>query len=147
MLIVKEALAGNTPKEIKKRLKRDDVKLKVKDIVEQLAAYGFMYDDEEAKWVQIMPQPFTAEEIVKLKGLISEEAAEKLEEVAEEVDDTSADHIEEATATFTSDNRKSKTFYIDQNIAQQVKEFADEKGVRISNFVEIALLDALKKYK
>lgn len=147
MLIVKEALAGKTPKEIKKRLKRDDVKLKVKDIVEQLAAYGFTYDEEEAKWVQVMPQPFTAEEIVKLKSLISEDASEKLEEVSEEVADTSADHIEEATATFTSDNRKSKTFYIDQNIAQQVKEFADKKGVRISNFVEIALLDALKKYK
>lgn len=141
VMIVKEALAGHTAKQIKKRLKETDISMKVKDIVAKLAAYGFIYDEADEKWVQVIPhEPFTAEEVAKLKSLAADDAPPATAH-------STAQTIEDATATFSSDNRKSKTFYIDQDLAKEVKDFADEKGIRLANFVEVALIDALKKYR
>lgn len=141
VIIVKEALAGHTAKQIKKRLKETDITMKAKDITERLAAYGFMYDEAAEKWVQLMPyEPFTAEEVAKLKSLASDDTVTSTTAAT-------AQTIEEATAAFSSDNRKSKTFYIDQDLAKEVKDFTDEKGIRLANFVEVALNDALKKYR
>lgn len=142
VMIVKEALAGHTAKQIKKRLKETDINMKVKEIVARLAAYGFIYDEADTKWVQVIPyDPFTGEEIVKLKALASDDTAKA------PAKNSATQTIEEAIDTFSSDNRKSKTFYIDQDLAKEVKEFTDEKGIKLANFVEVALIDALKKYR
>ena len=44
-------------------------------------------------------------------------------------------------------NRTNKTYYISKEIIDLVAEFAEDKSVKVSQFVEIALLDALKKYQ
>ena len=44
-------------------------------------------------------------------------------------------------------DRKNKTYYISQEIIDLVAEFAEEKSVKVSQFVEVALLEAMKKYQ
>lgn len=140
-LIVKEALAGKSAKEIKKVLKDEKIDMKAKEIVASLSAYGFVYDEKEGKWVQVMPlHPFTDDEVKKLKELATVDSTKKLKE-------TLTKDITEAAASLSSEERKSKTFYIDQGMAQQAKEFAEDKGIKLAEFVEIALLDAMEKYR
>lgn len=140
-LIVKEALAGKSAKEIKKVLKDEKINMKAKEIVASLSTYGFVYDEEEGKWVQVMPlHPFTEDEVKKLKELATVESQGKLKQ-------TLTKDITDAAAALSSEERKSKTFYIDHGMAQQAKEFAEEKGIKLAEFVEIALLDAMEKYR
>ena len=55
--------------------------------------------------------------------------------------------IHEAVKELGGRDRKNKTYYISTEIIERVAEFAEEKSVKVSQFVEIALLDALKKYQ
>lgn len=140
-LIVKEALAGKSAKEIKKVLKDEKIDMKAKEIIAHLASRGFIYDKHAEKWVQVKPfHPFTDKEITKLKELVTIDSTQKLQQ-------TLTRDIQEVAASLATEERKSKTFYIDQGLAQQAKEFAEEKGIKLAEFVEIALLDALDKYR
>lgn len=55
--------------------------------------------------------------------------------------------IREAVKELGGRDRKNKTYYISQEIIDRVAEFAEDKSVKVSQFVEIALLDAMKKYQ
>jgi len=55
--------------------------------------------------------------------------------------------IHEAVKELGGRDRKNKTYYISTEIIDRVAEFAEEKSVKVSQFVEIALLDAMKKYQ
>lgn len=50
-------------------------------------------------------------------------------------------------ARLKSRKRKNKTFYISEDLTQEVVEFAEELNVKISQLVEVALIEMLKKYK
>ena len=55
--------------------------------------------------------------------------------------------IHEAIKQLGGRERINKTYYISKEVIDLVAEFAEDKSVRVSQFVEIALLDALKKYQ
>lgn len=44
-------------------------------------------------------------------------------------------------------DRTNKTYYISKEIIERVADFAEDKSVKVSQFIEVALLDAIKKYK
>lgn len=50
-------------------------------------------------------------------------------------------------ARLKSRKRKNKTFYISEDLTQDVVDFADELNVKISQLVEVALIEMLAKYK
>lgn len=136
--LVQAALSGKSTKAIKKALKAQDVTVKKKEIDEALTSAGFSYDEEKETWSPpVSDEIFTTDEITALKAL-----------VAKKDQPTEAPmQIDEAVASLSSDNRKSKTFYIDQDLAARVKTYAEENHVRLADFVEIALKEALEKYK
>ncbi|WP_010289393.1 ribbon-helix-helix domain-containing protein [Kurthia massiliensis] len=136
--LVQAALSGKSTKAIKKALKAQDVTVKKKEIDEALMSAGFSYDEVTEKWSPpVSDETFTADEISALKALVA-----KKDQPAE-----APTQIDEAVASLSSDNRKSKTFYIDQDLAARVKTYAEENHVRLADFVEIALKEALEKYK
>ncbi|WP_332651638.1 hypothetical protein [Lysinibacillus sp. 54212] len=55
--------------------------------------------------------------------------------------------IYEAIKQLGGRDRKNKTYYISEEIINLVAEFAEGKSVKVSQFVEIAMLDAIKKYQ
>lgn len=58
-----------------------------------------------------------------------------------------SESIYEAIKQLGGRDRKNKTYYISEDIINLVAEFAEGKSVKVSQFVEIALLDAIKKYQ
>lgn len=50
-------------------------------------------------------------------------------------------------AHLKSRKRKNKTFYISEDLTQEVVELAEELNIKISQFVEVALIETLTKYK
>ena len=44
-------------------------------------------------------------------------------------------------------DRTNKTYYISKEIIERVADFAEDKSVKVSQFIEVALLDAIKKYQ
>ncbi|WP_016991687.1 hypothetical protein [Lysinibacillus boronitolerans] len=43
--------------------------------------------------------------------------------------------------------RLNKTYYISKEVIEMAAEFCEEKSVKVSQFVEVAILEAIKKYK
>ena len=54
--------------------------------------------------------------------------------------------IYEAVSKLQSRRRANKTYYVSEEIAQQVQEFTEARAIKTSQFVEIALLEAMQKY-
>lgn len=54
--------------------------------------------------------------------------------------------IYEAISKLQSRRRANKTYYLSEEIVQQVQEFTEAHTIKTSQFVEIALLEAMKKY-
>jgi len=54
--------------------------------------------------------------------------------------------IYEAINKLQSRRRSNKTYYLSEEIVQQVQEFTEARTLKTSQFVEIALLEAMKKY-
>lgn len=50
-------------------------------------------------------------------------------------------------AHLKSRKRKNKTYYISEDLTQEVVELAEELNIKISQFVEVALIETLTKYK
>ncbi|MFJ7371575.1 hypothetical protein ACIQVU_19415 [Lysinibacillus sp. NPDC098008] len=44
-------------------------------------------------------------------------------------------------------DRLNKTYYISKEVIEMAAEFCEEKSVKVSQFVEVAILEAIKKYK
>lgn len=44
-------------------------------------------------------------------------------------------------------DRLNKTYYISKEVIEKAAEFCEEKSVKVSQFVEVAILEAIKKYK
>lgn len=55
--------------------------------------------------------------------------------------------IYEAASRLRSGRRSNKTYYVSEEIVQQVQDFTEAQGVKTSQFVEVALLEAMEKYK
>lgn len=58
-----------------------------------------------------------------------------------------SESIYEAIKQLGGRERINKTYYISKEIIDLVASFTEEKSVKVSQFVEVALLDALKKYQ
>lgn len=54
--------------------------------------------------------------------------------------------IYEAVSKLQSRRRANKTYYVSEEIAQQVQAFTEAHAIKTSQFVEIALLETMKKY-
>lgn len=55
--------------------------------------------------------------------------------------------IYEAIKQLGGRERTNKTYYISKDIIELVTTFTDDRSVKVSQFVEVALLDAIKKYQ
>ena len=55
--------------------------------------------------------------------------------------------IYDAISKLQGRKRVNKTYYISEEIAQQVQEFTESHAIKTSQFVEIALLEAIRKYE
>lgn len=44
-------------------------------------------------------------------------------------------------------DRLNKTYYISKEVIEKAAEFCEEKSVKVSQFIEVAILEAIKKYK
>lgn len=69
---------------------------------------------------------------------------ERMEQVENKVD---VNEIYNEIAHLKSRKRKNKTFYISEDLTQEVVELAEELNIKISQFVEVALIQTLTKYK
>lgn len=54
--------------------------------------------------------------------------------------------IYEAISKLQSRRRANKTYYVSEEIVQQVQAFTEAHAIKTSQFVEIALLETMKKY-
>ena len=59
---------------------------------------------------------------------------------------THTNTIYEAISKLQSRQRSNKTYYISNDIAQQVQAFTESKTIKVSQFVEVALIEAMRKY-
>lgn len=55
--------------------------------------------------------------------------------------------IYEAIKQLGRRERTNKTYYISKDVIELVTTFTDDRSVKVSQFVEVALLDAIKKYQ
>ncbi|MBC9702627.1 MAG: hypothetical protein H9W83_08885 [Leuconostoc sp.] len=55
--------------------------------------------------------------------------------------------IYEAISKLQSRRRANKTYYVSEEIVQEVQAFTEAHAIKTSQFVEIALLEAMKKYR
>ena len=58
-----------------------------------------------------------------------------------------AEPIHEAIKKLNNRERANKTYYVSKEIVELVADFAKEKNIKVSEFVELALLEAIEKYK
>lgn len=59
----------------------------------------------------------------------------------------SSESIYESIKQLGGRERINKTYYISKEIIEKVAQFCDDKSVKVSQFVEIAILEAIKKYE
>lgn len=71
----------------------------------------------------------------------------QLTDQGEFVGTNSNESIYEAIKQLGGRERTNKTYYISKEIIELSAAFCEDKSVKVSQFVETALLDALKKYK
>ncbi len=71
----------------------------------------------------------------------------QLTDHSEFVGTNSNESIYEAVKQLGGRERINKTYYISKEIIELTAAFCEDKSVKVSQFVETALLDALKKYK
>lgn len=91
---------------------------------------------EEAQEFILASLGLTSNELESIKGLIHSGLATTFNE-----------SIYEAVKQLGSRERKNKTYYISTEIIERVAIFTDTKNVRVSEFIEVALLEAIKKYQ
>ncbi|MFG3614373.1 hypothetical protein [Rummeliibacillus stabekisii] len=92
-----------------------------------------------------MPAPdyiFSPDELSILKIMINERMQQDMA-----ASTTTENDIYGEIAKLRVRRRKNKTFYVSEEITDDVAQLADKMNIKISQFVEVALLDAIKKYK
>ncbi|TGN30377.1 hypothetical protein [Lysinibacillus sp. S2017] len=90
---------------------------------------------EEAREFILASLGLTTNELESIKELIHSGLATAFNE-----------SIYEAVKQLGSRERKNKTYYISTEIIERVAAFTESKNVRVSEFIEVALLEAIKKY-
>lgn len=80
---------------------------------------------------------FTLQEFDVLKGMIHERMAGTSENKGNLVEEIAKLRVRE---------RKNRSYYISKEIGDQVAELAASRNLKISNIVEVALIDFLQKY-
>lgn len=80
---------------------------------------------------------FTLQEFDILKGMIHERMAGTSENKGNLVEEIAKLRVRE---------RKNRSYYISKEIGDQVAELAASRNLKISNIVEVALIDFLQKY-
>lgn len=68
----------------------------------------------------------------------------QLEEVAAATTDSA--NIFEEIKKLSGRNRANKTYFISKELTENIKEFADRNNIKVSQIIEIAIIDFLKKY-
>ena len=91
---------------------------------------------EEAQEFILASLGLTTNELESIKELIHSGSATTFNE-----------SIYEAVKQLGSRERKNKTYYISTEIIERVAAFTESKNVRVSEFIEVALLEAIKKYQ
>jgi len=92
----------------------------------------------------------TRVEVLNALGLTTTQWNVLTEIINERMNQTTLVDINEIyneVARLKSRKRKNKTFYISEDLTQEVVGFAEELNVKISQLVEVALIEMLKKYK
>lgn len=67
-----------------------------------------------------------------------------LREVAEATTDTA--NIFEEIKKLSGRNRANKTYFLSKELTENIKEFANSHNIKVSQIIEIAIIDFLKKY-
>ncbi|MEX3625869.1 hypothetical protein [Viridibacillus arvi] len=87
-------------------------------------------------------------------GLSSQEFAvmkeiirERMEHAATTADQNDTKYIYEEISKLKARNRKNKTYYISEDLIEDVGEFADKLNVKLSQLVELSLIEFMRKYK
>ena len=85
--------------------------------------------------------------VLNVLGMTLEEVQVLKQLIYERMNNESPDDIYVAISKLGGRNRKNKTLYISEGITNNVQEFCDNRGIKLSSFVEIAMIEAMMKYK
>lgn len=105
---------------------------------------------------RIYSNPFPIEQAAEAKEFILaalELTATQLESIKNltysnnESNSNPSESIYEAIKQLGGRERMNKTYYISKEVIERVADFSEDKSIKVSQFVEIALLDAISKYK
>lgn len=85
--------------------------------------------------------------VLNALGMTLEEVNVLKQMIYERMNNESSDDIYSEIAKLGGRNRANKTFYVSKDITDEVQQFCDQKGIKLSQFVEIALIQTIMKYK
>lgn len=74
------------------------------------------------------------------------ESIRNLTYLSNESNSNPSESIYEAIKQLGGRERINKTYYISKEVIERVADFAEDKSIKVSQLVEIALLDAINKY-
>lgn len=172
-LIIDWVRAGATVNEVVQQLQGRGIPTAKKTVAKILKEHGFVYDKKDHAWhegaynvelietnvseglpvqhetkIQMTPIPDNALDLLSILGL-SPLQFNALREVANERINVGEkpQNINEAVSQLKSRDRGNKTFYISKAIAEDAALFAERNSIKMSQLVEISLLELMEKYK
>lgn len=172
-LITNWITEGASIDEVVERLRGMNIPTAKKTVSKVLKEQGFTYDKKAHQWqqgatnaflmqnnvegdsvtyepVKIETAPLPANAITLLDAIgVSPIQLNVLLEMANErikgIDPSRS--IGEVAGKLKARTRGNKTFYIDKELAEDAAVFAERHGIRLSQLVEVALIEAMEKYK
>lgn len=91
---------------------------------------------EEAKTFILQALDLTIEDLMALKDVAKNKT---------ELNGTES--IYESIKQLGGRERTNKTYYVSKEVIEMAAEFCEEKSVKVSQFIEVAILEAVRKYK
>lgn len=91
---------------------------------------------EEAKTLILQALDLTVEDLMALK-----EFAKNKTEL------NGTESIYESIKRLGGRDRTNKTYYVSKDVIEMAAEFCEEKSVKVSQFIEVAILETIKRYK
>ncbi|WP_010309279.1 hypothetical protein [Kurthia senegalensis] len=172
-LIIEWAQAGDSVNEIVSKLREKEIPTAKKTVAKVLKNKGFTYDKTTHSWragatneklmetnvddVIIISDPLEKEvaplepnaiSLLNVLG-ISPSQLNVLREIANERlgGHVEPQNINESVGQLRGRTRANKTFYISTEIAEDASMFAERSGIKLSQLVEVALIETMQKYK
>lgn len=94
----------------------------------------FPLDQQEAKAFILQALDLTADELAMLKSLTQQTT-------------NPFESIHESIKQLGGRDRTNKTYYLSKEVIERAANFCDDHSVKVSQFIEVAILDAIKKYQ